>query len=113
MILRSAFSGAQTSMFFSGETTGDITAKTSMQELLHGQMPPSMLVRQDIATHKFLHYNYTMFRCLWGCKMNLKSKVEAFRDITHWISLYNVSLVGTFTDFDDYLAWSIATYVEE
>lgn len=113
MILRSAFTAPQTSMILFGEMT-----EVPMQEDSHGavfspQIPPSMLVRHDVATHKFLHHNYTMFRCLWGCEMNLKHKVETFRDVTHWMRSYNTSLIGRFADFDDYLAWSIVTYVEE
>ena len=74
---------------------------------------PALLVRYDgNSLHKFIHYNFTMFRCVWGYDMVFTDKVDAFRDMSEWIGSYNETLNGVFADPEDYLAWHVAHYVD-
>ena len=73
--------------------------------------PPAMLVHNENEIfHKFMHYNYTMFRCFWGSDLTVGDKVDVFRKMASWISSHNETLRANFGEADDYLAWNIATY---
>lgn len=75
---------------------------------------PSVLLHAD-DTHtrvtSFLHYNYTIFECMWGMRnFSIEDKTRVFKDMTSWLNTYNHTLNGRFSADDDYLAWNIAQY---
>ena len=77
---------------------------------------PSLLVRYDDfsdTTHMFLHYNYTMFTSFWGSGTEMEDKIHIFRDMTSWLDDYNKTLKGAFQEEEDYLAWNIASFIDD
>ena len=116
MLLRSAFDANQASILLS---YGDNKAGKAMlargldQRLCNyvssPNIRPSLLVLNDETdTHKFLHYNFTLFCCLWGRELQVSEKIGFFRDMSKWLITYNQTLKSSFSDSDDGLAWNIA-----
>lgn len=126
LVLRSSFDSKQSSMLLSPQ---DISSSTILIKGIVGQNicdflfmsskapnPPSLLVRYDDSsdtTHMFLHYNYTMFRSFWGSDIQMDDKIHIFRDMTSWLNDYNRTLKGAFQKEEDYLAWNIASFIDD
>lgn len=125
--MRSSFDPRQSAMLLSGHSDKILFSKIIGERMYtafirytafiseQGQ-PFSLLVYHDSETddyHKFLHHNYTMFRCLWNPNMTMYDKVDIFRDMSSWLLSNNETLKAGFVETDDYLAWNIATYNEE
>lgn len=114
LVLRSGFTGHQASMILAGGETNIVLKQVlgdTAYTCMHKKQPPSMLVHnENDISHKFMHYNYTMFRCFWGSDLTVADKVEVFRSMAGWISSHNETLVANFGEADDYLAWNIAMY---
>tara|TARA_B110000046_G_C12825802_1_gene327365 strand:+ start:278 stop:667 length:390 start_codon:yes stop_codon:yes gene_type:complete len=83
-------------------------------EIFDKDVLPSVLLYADDAhtdTTWFLHYNYTIFECIWGTRnISIEYKTRVFNDMTSWLNTYNHTLNGRFSADDDYLAWNIAQY---
>lgn len=81
------------------------------------EAPPAVLLyAEDTHTHAtwFLHYNYTIFECIWGMQnFSIEDKTRVFKDMTSWLNSYNHTLHGRFSADDDHLAWNIAQYGDE
>ena len=76
-------------------------------------LPSVLLHADDIHAHAtwFLHYNYTIFECIWGMRnISIEDKTRVFKDMISWLNSYNHTLHGRFSADDDYLAWNIAQY---
>ena len=75
--------------------------------------PPGVLLHMNSDEdniHMFLHYNYTMFRCYWGCPATAEEKVSIFQDMYTWLKSFNCTLNANFYENDDWLTWNIAQY---
>ena len=84
--------------------------------LRDGVSPFSLLVYHDSETghfHKFLHQNYTMFRCLWTANVTMYDKIHVFRDMHTWLHSNNETLKASFIEEDDYITWNIAAYIHD
>lgn len=124
MVLHSSFDAKQASMIFPSHSdpvifidrrpspTTDLDYVSDFLFVAH-KNPPAVLVRTDCeATHMFLHYNFTMLRCLWGTNMAMYDKISVFRDMSQWLQSHNHSLTANFYEPDDWLAWNIAEFPE-
>ena len=100
MILRSSFDATQASLIFPGNSDHQIFLQRRPKmdyraefSFVVPKKPPAVLVRTDAnSTHMFLHYNFTMLRCLWGTDMEVYDKISVFRDMTRWLESHNHSL---------------------
>ena len=123
MILRSSFDATQASLIFPCHSDHQIfLQRRPLQKMDYRadfsfvvpKKPPSVLVRTDAnSTHMFLHYNFTMLRCLWGTDMETYDKISVFRDMTRWLEFHNHSLKANLYEPDDWLAWNIAEYHDD
>ena len=116
VLLRSAFDANQASILLShrdNKAGNAMLARVLDQRLCNyvssSNIRPSLLVLNDeTGTHKFLHYNFTLFCCLWGGELQVSEKIGFFRDMSKWLVTYNQTLKSSFSESDDYLAWNIA-----
>ena len=123
MILRSSFDATQASLIFPCNSDHRIFLQRRPQQVLDcktdfsfliPKKPPAVLVRTDAnSTHIFLHYNFTMLRCLWGTDMTMYGKILVFRDMIQWLESHNHCLKANLYEPDDWLAWNIAEYDDE
>ena len=126
IVLRSSFDAKQSSIILSPKEVGPstilingIVGKKICDFLLLSKtpIPPSLLVHHDDSsdtTHMFLHYNYTIFRSFWGSDyIAINEKINVFTDMTCWLNDYNQTLKGVFQDEQDYLAWNIASFIDD
>ena len=105
LIMRSSISSAHLQYPYS---TGVAIVKNSEQGISVDFRPPSLLITMDeICSHKFLHHDFHMFRCIWGKAMMTDEKASVFADMDRWLDTYNVSLTADFVENDDWYAWCI------
>ncbi len=112
LVIRSAFTGQQAALILSGNAKhNNVLLKEVMGQGIYTFVSqptfPALLVHMDgDVSHKFFHYNTTMFRCLWGESMTVNDKVVVFRGMSEWIAAHNLTLDGNFAEPDDFIAWN-------
>jgi hypothetical protein len=118
LVLRSAFTAQQASLLLL--SANDPSARIRCVNTTTIRVLPETAVAMllvvpcgDDAAHKFLHRNYTMFRCLWGSAVTCAHKIDIFRDIDRWMTFHNKTLTANFEEADDDLAWNLASRADE
>jgi hypothetical protein len=119
MIIRSAF--RLDDIRFSPSSDSMIVKKVSdfkyRAVMLNKEVSPSVLLYADSVDARpswFLHYNYTIFECIWSTHtVSVDEKIKVFKDMASWLQAYNHTLRGEFNTNDDFLAWSIAQIADE
>ena len=107
LVLHSSFSPTQIPLPYYMPIHFVITKKADENCLVLRDSPSILIRQEDDHVHKFLHYNFTMFRCLWGGDMTTTRKADIFGDMSNWLDMYNTTLTADFAETDDWYAWSI------
>lgn len=118
LVLRSAFSSEDASTLLRGNGLVNDGGLVGQHAFKDRSLPPrsrfSLLAYHDNdATHKFLHYDYNMVYCVWGCNIMFDDKVDVLRDMRGWIGTYNHTLHANFNETDDFLAWIVALSLDD
>lgn len=112
LILRSSFDQHQTALFLGADKllNNKKTYKENVVNNVANISSPACLAYYDgVNHHKFLHYDYVMFRSLWDEDTNFNDKVIIFNDICNWLKTFNQTIEAYFFDKEDSLAWNVAT----